>query len=330
MSLKAVSIGVVGGGLMGCGIAAKFAAADFDVVVYDSDPSAKERIMKICRVIFSELSEGGAASEQDSRRAAGRVRVASGLHELRAVDLVIEAVPESLDLKQAVYARLEKELPKSAIIASSTSSFVPDALSEGMMWPERFLVAHFWNPPHLIPLVEVVAATRTTSQITSRVLTHLRQCGCEPVLLKRAVPGFIGNRFQFAVLREALHLLSEGVADAETIDSVMKHSLGRRYRRIGPLEGADLGGLETFASIGAQLMPHLAKTENVLEVLRAQVALGHKGRLTGQGLYTWSEGREAWLKQTRLDMLTDALIEDKRRQPEQIVDNSSSWPGTLH
>ena len=300
------SIGVVGGGLMGCGIAAKFASAEFDVLVYDNAPEAKERVARACLEIFSELTGAEKISPDHALRSARRVRVVSGVHELGGANLVIEAITETLAAKQAVYAQLEKALANTAIIASSTSGFIPDRLAEGMSHPERFLVAHFWNPPHLIPLVEVLPATRTTEQVTSSVMDLLRQCACESVLLKKAIPGFIGNRLQFAVLREALYLLHEGVADAETIDSVMKQSLGRRYRWIGPLEGADLGGLETFLSIGISLMPELAKTEDVLEVLQKHIASGHTGRLVGQGIHVWNEARERWLKQTRLQMLRSA------------------------
>ncbi len=138
----------------------------------------------------------------------------------------------------------------------------------------------------------------------------LRAANCKPVLLSKAVPGFIGNRLQFAVLREALHMLQTGIADADTIDEVMKQSLGRRYRWIGPLEGADIGGLETFLAIGSQLLPHLASSDQGLDVLRQLVSKKRGGRRDGQGIYSWNVDREVRLSQSRLQMLTEALDRD--------------------
>jgi 3-hydroxybutyryl-CoA dehydrogenase len=139
------------------------------------------------------------------------------------------------------------------------------------------------------------------------LIEWLTAANCRPVLLGKAAPGFIGNRLQFAVLREALHMLQAGIADAETIDEVMKQSLGRRYRWIGPLEGADIGGLATFLEIGSQLLPHLASDEKGLEVLRALVSQKRGGRRDGHGIYSWNVDREVRLSESRLQMLTEAL-----------------------
>jgi 3-hydroxybutyryl-CoA dehydrogenase len=178
-----------------------------------------------------------------------------------------------------------------------------------MARPERFLVAHFWNPPHLVPLVEVVPGDSTQPAVVREVTQRLRDLACSPVVLNRAVPGFIGNRLQFAVLREALHLLREGVADAATIDMVMKQSIGRRYAHIGPLEGADIGGLHTFLSIAQNLWPQLAHDGEELALLRRLVERGDVGRRSGRGLYVWDGRREQWMRNTRLALLrqvTDA------------------------
>ncbi|MFP3614702.1 3-hydroxyacyl-CoA dehydrogenase family protein [Paraburkholderia sp. SIMBA_050] len=127
---------------------------------------------------------------------------------------------------------------------------------------------------------------------------------------RSCVPGFIGNRLQFAVLREALYMLQTGIADADTIDEVMKQSLGRRYRWIGPLEGADIGGLETFLAIGSQLLPHLASSDQGLGVLRRLVSEKRGGRRDGQGIYPWNVERNVRLSQSRLQMSTEALDRD--------------------
>jgi 3-hydroxybutyryl-CoA dehydrogenase len=298
-----MKIAVAGAGLMGCGIAARFAAAGYTVQIYDSAQPALHNVHLRCGAVFGELVEAGLLTEQESLAATARIRVVKSPADLCEAEVVFEAIIESLDAKQALFAQLEQHLAPAALIASSTSGFTPQALSRNMHSPQRFLVAHFWNPPHLVPLVEVVGTPATAESALARCVALLRSAGCEPVLLHKAVPGFIGNRFQFAVLREALHLLREGVADADTIDSVMKQSVGRRYAHIGPLEGADVGGLDTFLAIAGHLMPELAKDESVLDILRAHVQQGHRGRASGQGFHTWDEQREAWLREARRRIL---------------------------
>ena len=299
-------IAVVGAGLMGCGIASKFALAGFDVVVYDSNASALNHTKQNCHAVFLEMAVANLIDQSELAAAQARVRVAVSLAELSESALVIEAIVESISAKQSLYASLEAVLSDAAIIASSTSAIVPETLSEHLRRPGRFLVAHFWNPPHIIPLVEVVPTLKTEHGTVAATMDLLTSANCKPMLLRKAVPGFIGNRLQFAVLREALHLLQTGIADADTIDEVMKQSLGRRYRWIGPLEGADIGGLETFLAIGTQLLPHLAHSDEGLDLLRQLLKEKHGGRRDGQGIYSWNAERELRLGQSRLKMLTEA------------------------
>ena len=284
---------------MGCGIAAKIAAAGIDVLVYDSVPASAQRIHDACAEIFAEMKSGGVMSSDESAAAAAHLHVASHLGDLATTEIVIEAIFESLPAKRELYQRLEHVVSPQTIIASSTSGFTPVELFEGMRRGGRFLVAHFWNPPHLLPLVEVLSSELTASETVTATMRFLALCGCEPVQLHKAVPGFIGNRIQFAVLREALHLLRDGVADAETIDTVVTQTLGRRYRWSGPLEGADAGGLETFLSIATHLLPELAKGDDVLETLREHVGRGEKGRATGRGIYVWDAARNERLRNAR-------------------------------
>ncbi|MCM5682731.1 3-hydroxyacyl-CoA dehydrogenase family protein [Schlegelella sp. S2-27] len=298
-----MEVAVAGAGLMGCGIATRLAASGLAVTLYDSHAGSLDKAASRCAEVFEELVDGGAMTEGAASVALGRIALTPRLTGLQQATMVIEAVVEVLDVKHRLYALLEDTLAPHAVIASSTSGFTPDSLAGGMRHPERFLVAHFWNPPHLIPLVEVLACRQTRPSAVASTVSLLAQAGCEPVVLHKAVPGFIGNRFQFAVLREALHMLREGVADAATIDQVMKHSVGRRYRHLGPLEGADLGGLDTFLSIARHLMPQLAKSEDVLALLDEHVRHGRTGRASGEGFYTWNDEKLVWLRQVRLAML---------------------------
>jgi len=297
------SIGVVGGGLMGVGIATKFALAGHAVVVVEASAERAASIPVVAADILSQLQDAGVIDAAARDGALARLRVSAALRALAGAAFVIEAIPEVLAAKHTLYAQLEAVLAQDAIIASNTSGFPPDALSEHLSWRGRFLVAHFWNPPHAIPLVEVVPGGATDAAVVERSVALLAGIGAEPVVLQAAIPGFIGNRLQFAVLREALHIVRSGAATPATVDAVMKACLGRRYSIMGPFESADLGGLHTLVGIGANLMPELAKDEDVLDLMRAHVDKGELGAASGQGFYTWDEERIADLKARRLRQL---------------------------
>lgn len=295
-------IAIAGGGLIGAGLAAQLAVRGQSVCVCESMPAAAAHVPARCDAVFDELVAAGVLDDPAVQAARARITVTTDITTLAGTSFLIEAVSESLPTKQALYNALERVLPTDAIIASTTSGLLPDRLCEAMAHPERFVVAHFWNPPHLVALVEVVAATATAEAVVIETLNRLAALGFDPVRLHKAVPGFVGNRLQFALLREALHLLDEGVADAETIDLIVKASIGRRYAHIGPLEGADIGGLATFRTIATYLMPQLAKDEAMLHRLDDLVAAGHLGRSSGQGLHTWTAEKEAWLRDVRLTL----------------------------
>ena len=303
------TVAVAGTGLMGCGIASLFASAGVQVVIFDSDARARRMAKEKCKAVFDEMVTAGTMTASAAASAEARVATATSLEAFHDAQLVVEAIVESIDAKQSLYAEVEEVLGETAIIASTTSAIVPELLSARLRRPGRFLVAHFWNPPHIIPLVEVVAAPDTDPQVVSAVMDWVKAVNGKPVLLSKAAPGFIGNRLQFAVLREALHMLETGIADAQTIDEVMRQSVGRRYRWIGPLEGADIGGLETFLKIGTQLLPHLASNDEGLDVLRKLVVEKRGGRRDGHGIYIWDADREVRLRESRLQMLKEAHLE---------------------
>lgn len=300
------SVAVVGTGLMGVGIATCLALAGQHVKLYDSNPARRRDAPKLIQDILEEISRSGRAVDADLVLA--RIQMCDSMAALSDVQIVYEAVVERLEVKHVVYAELESVIAPDAVIASNTSGFLPDALCAKMQYAERFLVAHFWNPPYVIPLVELVPAEKTDAAIPLRIAQQLKQAGFEPTILRTAIAGFIGNRIQFAVLREALHLVHSGVTDAATVDAVIRNSLGRRYARFGPLEIADLGGLDTFLDIAAHLMPQLDKSEDALALLRSHIAQGHTGIDSGQGFYTWDEHRKQTAKQRRFGMLADNII----------------------
>lgn len=310
---SASNLGIIGAGLMGTGIAVVFAKAGYNVVLLDTSPERLAEVDTEVRRVLAELVHHSVITEETSTTVPTRITTAADVSQLSHCDFVLEAVPERLELKQRVYAELEQHLRADAIIASNTSGLMPSALSMAMTHPERFLVAHFWNPPYAIPLVEVVPSEHTAPHVIDTTLAMLRHCGQEAVLIRKEIPGFIGNRLQYAVLREALAIVQSGAATPDDVDAVMRSSLGRRYATVGPLETADLGGLNTFLGIAEQLMPELAKDEDVLALIRDHVDKGEIGPRSGQGFYTWTPEHLEQVRGTRDEDLLRRLAEDARK-----------------
>ncbi|RKT20580.1 3-hydroxyacyl-CoA dehydrogenase [Paraburkholderia sp. RAU2J] len=293
------TIGVVGTGLMGVGIATQSALHGHRTIVHDVDPARLASVAPKAEAVLDELIDAGRIDAAAKRAALARIETHAQLGVMASAQFVIEAIPEVLELKHRLYAALTGLLADDAILASNTSGFPPDQLVAPLRAKERFLIAHFWNPPHMIPLVEVVPGTATAPEVTQHTVVLMSSIGMEPVVLAKAIPGFVGNRLQFAVLREALNIVRSGAATPDVVDRVMKASLGRRWGIVGPLEGADMGGLDTFLDISSHLMPELAKDEDVLDLLRQQVDAGRVGVRSGAGFHEWDDERLARVKEGR-------------------------------
>ncbi|HEV3430325.1 MAG TPA: 3-hydroxyacyl-CoA dehydrogenase family protein [Paraburkholderia sp.] len=291
--------GVIGTGLMGVGIATQCALHGLRTIVHDVDAARLAGVSAKAQAVLDELIDAGRIDAPAREAALARIETSAQLDVMTQAQFVFEAVPEVLDLKHRLYAQLNDVLAPDAILASNTSGFEPDRLAQALRAPERFVIAHFWNPPHMIPLVEVVPGSATTPEVTARTEALMSAIGMEPVVLAKSIAGFVGNRLQFAVLREALNIVRSGAASPEVVDRVMKASLGRRWSIVGPLESADMGGLDTFVDISSHLMPELAKDEDVIDLLREQVAAGRVGVRSGAGFYEWDEARLARVKAAR-------------------------------
>ena len=300
---KAV-IGVVGTGLMGVGIATQSALHGHRTIVHDVDPARLASVAPKAQAVLDELIDAGRIDEAAKQAALACIETHAQIDVMASAQFVIEAIPEVLELKHRLYGALAALLADDAILASNTSGFPPDRLVGPLRAKERFLIAHFWNPPHMIPLVEVVPGTATAPEVTEQTAALMSAIGMEPVVLAKAIPGFVGNRLQFAVLREALNIVRSGAATPDVVDRVMKSSLGRRWGIVGPLEGADLGGLDTFLDISTHLMPELAKDEGVLDLLRQQVDAGRIGARSGAGFHDWDEAHLAQVKEGRKRLIS--------------------------
>lgn len=279
--MATLHVSIIGAGLMGRGIALAFAQAGHAVATFETDP---ERLRGLDAQLRGELRLAGGDVD-----AAARVTAHAVLPDaVRTADIVIEAVPEDLDLKRQVFAVIEEAAPPQALLASNTSVIPITRIMAGLRHPARAMGTHWWNPPHLIPLVEVVQGEATGEAELAAMMEVLRGIGKQPVHVRRDVPGFIGNRLQHAMWREAMALVQDGVCDAETIDTVVKASFGRRLAVLGPLENADLVGTDLALMVHAYLLPHLDRTAEPLPLLRELVAAGRLGMKSGEGFRAWT------------------------------------------
>ncbi|MCF6662139.1 3-hydroxyacyl-CoA dehydrogenase family protein [Raoultella ornithinolytica] len=301
------TLAVLGAGLMGIGIACHFARHGHRVRLYDTDPTRLAEVPAVAAAILHELQESGQFDAAHQQAVLARLTGTTSLSDLAESTLLIEAIPERLPLKHALYAQLETLIADDAIIASNTSGLPPDSLAAGMIHPQRLLIAHFWHPPHFIPLVEVVPGSATRPDLPALVSNFFATAALEAVVLQRAAPGFVGNRLQFALLREALHIVHSGIASPEVVDRVMRASLGRRYAMVGPLEAADMTGLATVQDICQHLLPELASGAQMMELVAEKVARGETGARSGQGFYRWDNARMARIQSRREHLLRYAL-----------------------
>jgi 3-hydroxybutyryl-CoA dehydrogenase len=207
---------------------------------------------------------------------------------VRNASLVIEAAPEKLPLKQKIFADLEANVATDTILASNSSAIQSTEIGRHLKNRERVVGAHFWNPPHLVPLVEVIQTEMTSDIVVARTMELLRGAGMKPVHVRKDIPGFIGNRLQHALKREAIALVADGVCDAETIDDVVKSGFGARMAVLGPLEQSDLVGLDLTLNIHDVLIEHLDRTPGPHQFLRDKVAQGKLGMKAGEGFRRWT------------------------------------------
>jgi 3-hydroxybutyryl-CoA dehydrogenase len=229
--------------------------------------------------------------------------------------LVVEAITEDLAAKRELMAELDAATPAQTILASNTSGLSISAIAEGLHRAERVCGMHFWNPPHLIPLVEVVAGNLTSPQILEATAELLRRAGKRPVLVRRDVPGFIGNRLLHALQREAMSLVEHGVASAADVDLVVTHGFGRRLGMVGPLAVCDLAGLDLVLEVDSYLLPTLEASPQPSPVLRDLVTGGDLGVKTGRGFHEWSEAEVQRVISRRDEALLRALAFDQESAP---------------
>jgi 3-hydroxybutyryl-CoA dehydrogenase len=297
-------IAVIGAGLMGHGIAQVFALGGHDVTITDSFVANLDTVKARIAANLRDLD--------DDPKAVDKVTPVADLGDaVRDADYVVEAVLEDLPLKQKLFAEIERHVRPDTILASNTSVIPITKIMEGLAHRERALGTHWWNPPYLVPLVEVIGTQWTAPQVIDTTMALHKAVGKTPVHVKKDVAGFVGNRLQHALWREAVALVEHGICDAETVDTVIKAAFGRRLAVLGPLENADLVGTDLTLAIHNTVLPEIESRTGPSPYLEKLVAEGKLGFKSGEGFRTWTPEQQKELRAKVTQHLKAARAQDQ-------------------
>lgn len=285
-SIKCVA--VIGAGTMGHGIAQIFAQAGKRVVLVEAYPEVLKTAKTKMQQSIEMLLANGFLKTGSLEEILSRVEFAAKTAAAKDADMVIEAIPEKVSLKEILFKELTTICRPDCIFASNTSGIPITNLAGFVQHPERVIGTHFFMPAQLVPLVEIVQTEKTSAEVIETTVELMKSIGKLPVRVKKDVPGFIGNRLQQALAREAMSLVQKGIAAAEDIDTVVKSSLAIRMIFTGPMEQRDLNGLDTHMFVNEYLYPELEDAKVPLEIIRSKVAAGELGLKTGKGFCDWS------------------------------------------
>jgi 3-hydroxybutyryl-CoA dehydrogenase len=307
-------ITVIGAGLMGHGIAQIFAAHGHPVWLHDANPdilnSAKDRVC----ANLTNMAEHGVTLGASIDEIVDRIRTTGSLDTACAeAEFVFEAVFENLELKQQIFADLDRLCPVETILCSNTSVISITEIAKRARNRQRIVGTHFWNPPYLIPLVEVVRAAESADECLRATYELLTRVGKHPVYVQKDVPGFVGNRLQHALWREAFHIIDEGICDPETVDEVIRNGFGLRLPILGPVETADMIGLDLSLAIHDYILKYLNANPTPSTTLQAKVGAGELGFKTGSGFLEWTEAEMAESRQRLASYLMRSYAEQQEQ-----------------
>lgn len=301
MNIK--NIVIAGAGTMGYSMAQIFAKNNYNVIIYDLSEKALENAKKRIHENMNTLVAEHELTQQELETCFQCLSYTADKECFEDCDIVIESIVEDLNIKRNFYREISRIVKDETILATNTSGLSINAISEVVYKPERFIGMHWFNPSHLILLIEIIKGDQTSNEIAKIIYDLSLAMNKKPVIINQDVPGFVANRIQFAVLREVLYLVEKGVVSKEGIDDIMKYGLGFRYACLGPLEIADFGGLDTFHHISEYLMKDLCDSHEVPPLLNECYRQGYLGLKTKKGFYDYSDNRDMKATQQRDEKL---------------------------
>ena len=305
-------ITVIGPGMMGHAIAQEFASAGYAVMLCGrSDERLKQALQKIERNL-KELVEWDIIAGDEVKPALDRIETTTELKAAGAVaDLIVESIIEDLEVKQELFAELDGICPPHTILASNTSSLLPTDLGAATRRPDRVLIAHYFNPPYLMPLVEIVRGKSTSDESVNAVYNLMKAMGKSPIICQKEALGFIANRLQLVLWREAFNIVQRGIASPQDVDLAVKNSFGRRLGTVGPFELYEyIDGYDLTLQCEKYILPDMDTSREPYPLLLEKVQKGELGAKTGKGFYEWTpEFTEAWRKK-----IIKALVHFRKSQ----------------
>jgi len=305
-------VAVIGTGTMGLGIAQVFSQSGLSVVLYDIKEEQIEKALKSIENNLRIFVDSGSLTSKETELILKRITWTSNLEEIaRISDFVLEAVPEVLEIKKSVFNELDRLCTPDIILATNTSGLSITEIAKATQFPHRVVGMHWWNPPIIIPAIEVIKGELTseeTIQITKDLVTKIKKI---PVIVKKDIPGFLGNRMQYALMREAIALLNEGVASAGDIDMMIKAGIGFKFPVMGPLETIDMAGLDIFYRVSQYLYGHLDRSSSPPSIIKEKVEKNELGLKTGRGFYDYTNVDIQALSSERIKKLLVILKEIK-------------------
>ena len=293
-------VAVVGAGTMGPGMAATFARHGYPTVLFDVQPEQLEKAKGAVEFVYKTLIAGGFCSEAEAETGRANLSYTGDLAEaVGDADFVVETVPERPEIKAEVFKQLDGAAKPGAILASNTSGIPITTLGEAVSTPERVVGMHWSNPPHVIPVIEVIRGARTSQEAVDVTWGMVEKIGMVPAEVKKDIAGFVENRILYAIMREALHLLDEGVASAEDIDKITKWGIGYKLAVIGPLELLDTAGLDIYTAVASYLNQELSNNPGISATVTSKVDEGKLGLKTQGGLFEYTPEQIQAIQQRR-------------------------------
>lgn len=300
-------IGVIGAGTMASGIAESFAEGGYRVIQYNRSQLGLDRSLKLIRSNQENLIENRVLSISDAQAALERITQTLKLEDLAATDFISESIIEKVDDKQQIFKKIDGICKKDSIFTTDTSGLSITKIGSLVSNPSRFAGMHWWNPPHIIPLVEVIKGDQSSEETCQTTIELCKKIGKKPVYVKKDVPGFIGNRMQLALVREMFYMLEEGIATPEDIDTVIKYGPGPRWALMGPVRIADLAGLDTVNFVCSYLLAELNNSKGSPKILRQKIQNGELGAKVGKGFYSYSKAEASKIIEWRNKKLLEIL-----------------------